>query len=46
VPSAASPTLSALLHVVPLQFLSYHVDLVKGTDVDKPRNLAKSETVE
>ena len=38
--------LSALLHVVPLQLLSYHVALVKGTDVDKPRNLAKSVTVE
>jgi glucosamine--fructose-6-phosphate aminotransferase (isomerizing) len=38
--------LSALLHVVPLQLFSYHVALVKGTDVDKPRNLAKSVTVE
>ena len=38
--------LSALLHVIPLQLLSYHVALVRGTDVDKPRNLAKSVTVE
>ena len=38
--------LSALLHVLPLQLLSYHVALVRGTDVDKPRNLAKSVTVE
>ena len=38
--------LSPLLHVVPLQLLSYHAALVKGTDVDKPRNLAKSVTVE
>ena len=38
--------LSALLHVVPLQLLAYHVALVRGTDVDKPRNLAKSVTVE
>jgi glucosamine--fructose-6-phosphate aminotransferase (isomerizing) len=38
--------LSPVLHVVPLQLLSYHVALVKGTDVDKPRNLAKSVTVE
>ena len=38
--------LSPILHVVPLQLLSYHVALVKGTDVDKPRNLAKSVTVE
>ncbi len=33
--------LSPILHVIPLQLLSYHVALVKGTDVDKPRNLAK-----
>ncbi|RTL50121.1 MAG: glutamine--fructose-6-phosphate transaminase (isomerizing) [Rhodocyclaceae bacterium] len=38
--------LSPVLHVVPLQLLAYHVALVKGTDVDKPRNLAKSVTVE
>ncbi|MDO8315650.1 MAG: glutamine--fructose-6-phosphate transaminase (isomerizing) [Rugosibacter sp.] len=38
--------LSPVLHVVPLQLLSYHVALVKNTDVDKPRNLAKSVTVE
>lgn len=38
--------LSPILHVVPLQLLSYHVALIKGTDVDKPRNLAKSVTVE
>ncbi len=37
---------SPILHVVPLQLLSYHAALVKGTDVDKPRNLAKSVTVE
>ncbi|MGE0312969.1 MAG: glutamine--fructose-6-phosphate transaminase (isomerizing) [Lautropia sp.] len=38
--------LSPILHVVPLQLLSYHVALARGTDVDKPRNLAKSVTVE
>lgn len=38
--------LSPLLHVVPLQLLSYHTALARGTDVDKPRNLAKSVTVE
>ena len=38
--------LSPLLHVVPLQLLAYHTALAKGTDVDKPRNLAKSVTVE
>lgn len=38
--------LSPILHVVALQLLAYHAALVKGTDVDKPRNLAKSVTVE
>lgn len=38
--------LSPILHIIPLQLLSYHAALVKGTDVDKPRNLAKSVTVE
>lgn len=38
--------LSPILHVVPLQLLAYYVALQKGTDVDKPRNLAKSVTVE
>ena len=38
--------LSPILHTVPLQLLAYHVALARGTDVDKPRNLAKSVTVE
>ena len=38
--------LSPILHVIPLQLLAYHTALVRGTDVDKPRNLAKSVTVE
>ncbi|SCZ84253.1 glutamine--fructose-6-phosphate transaminase (isomerizing) [Nitrosomonas mobilis] len=38
--------LSPVLHTIPLQLLAYHVALQKGTDVDKPRNLAKSVTVE
>ncbi len=38
--------LSPILHTVPLQLLAYYVALQKGTDVDKPRNLAKSVTVE
>src|SRR5947207_7786276 len=38
--------LSPLLHVVPLQLLAYHTALARGTDVDKPRNLAKSVTLE
>ena len=39
-------SLSPILHVVPLQLLAYHTACAKGTDVDKPRNLAKSVTVE
>jgi len=38
--------LSPMLHVVPLQLLAYHTACARGTDVDKPRNLAKSVTVE
>ena len=38
--------LSPILHIVPLQLLAYHTALARGTDVDKPRNLAKSVTVE
>jgi glucosamine--fructose-6-phosphate aminotransferase (isomerizing) len=38
--------LSPVLHVVPLQLLAYHTAVARGTDVDKPRNLAKSVTVE
>lgn len=38
--------LSPILHTIPLQLLAYHAACVRGTDVDKPRNLAKSVTVE
>ena len=38
--------LSPILHTIPLQLLSYHTACARGTDVDKPRNLAKSVTVE
>ena len=38
--------LSPIIHTIPVQLLAYHVALKKGTDVDKPRNLAKSVTVE
>lgn len=38
--------LSPILHTIPVQLLAYHTALLKGTDVDKPRNLAKSVTVE
>ena len=40
------PLLYPLLTVLPLQMLSYHAALLRGCDVDKPRNLAKSVTVE
>jgi len=43
---AHAGALSPILHVVPLQLLAYHAALARGTDVDKPRNLAKSVTVE
>ena len=42
VPESIAP----IIYMVPLQLLSYHVAVFKGTDVDKPRNLAKSVTVE
>ena len=38
--------LSPIIHTIPLQLLAYHTALARGTDVDKPRNLAKSVTVE
>ena len=38
--------LAPIVYVVPLQLLAYHVAVLKGTDVDQPRNLAKSVTVE
>ena len=42
----ANSLIAPILFIIPLQFLSYYVALVKGTDVDQPRNLAKSVTVE
>ena len=41
-----SDFLSPIVYIIPLQLLSYHVAVIKGTDVDQPRNLAKSVTVE
>jgi glucosamine--fructose-6-phosphate aminotransferase (isomerizing) len=41
-----SDTLAPLVYNIPLQLLSYYVALIKGTDIDQPRNLAKSVTVE
>lgn len=45
VPSC-DPLLAPIIYTIPLQLLSYHVAIIKGTDVDQPRNLAKSVTVE
>ena len=38
--------IAPIFHTVPMQLLSYHIALIKGTDVDQPRNLAKAVTVE
>ena len=43
---AARPLLAPIVNVVPLQLLSYHIAVRRGADVDQPRNLAKSVTVE
>lgn len=43
---ACSPMVSPIVYTIPVQLLAYHVALFKGTDVDQPRNLAKSVTVE
>ena len=40
------PLIAPLVYAVPVQLLAYHVAVLKGTDVDQPRNLAKSVTVE
>jgi glucosamine--fructose-6-phosphate aminotransferase (isomerizing) len=40
------PFVAPILYAIPLQLLAYHVAVLKGTDVDQPRNLAKSVTVE
>lgn len=45
VPSC-DPLIAPIIYTIPLQLLSYHVAIIKGTDVDQPRNLAKSVTVE
>ena len=41
-----NPFVAPILHTIPVQLLAYHVAVLKGTDVDQPRNLAKSVTVE
>jgi glutamine---fructose-6-phosphate transaminase (isomerizing) len=40
------PLIAPMVYAVPVQLLAYHVAVVRGTDVDQPRNLAKSVTVE
>jgi glucosamine--fructose-6-phosphate aminotransferase (isomerizing) len=45
-PAAASELQAPIVFAVPMQLLAYHVAVLKGTDVDQPRNLAKSLTVE
>ena len=43
---SVDPFVAPILHAIPVQLLAYHVAVLKGTDVDQPRNLAKSVTVE
>jgi glucosamine--fructose-6-phosphate aminotransferase (isomerizing) len=43
---ACDTLLAPIIYTIPLQLLSYYVALIKGTDIDQPRNLAKSVTVE
>lgn len=43
---AIHPTLAPIIYTIPLQLLAYHIAVLRGTDVDQPRNLAKSVTVE
>ena len=46
IPSTSNPFLKAILLTIPLQLLAYYIAVFRGTDVDQPRNLAKSVTVE
>ena len=43
---SVEPIAGPILYAIPVQLLAYHVAVIKGTDVDQPRNLAKSVTVE
>ncbi len=43
---AVDPFVAPILYAIPAQLLAYHTAVIKGTDVDQPRNLAKSVTVE
>jgi glucosamine--fructose-6-phosphate aminotransferase (isomerizing) len=42
----ADPFIAPIVYAIPMQLLAYHTAVAKGTDVDQPRNLAKSVTVE
>ena len=44
--AATEKAVSPIIYSIPLQLLAYHVAVIKGTDIDQPRNLAKSVTVE
>ncbi|MCY4313484.1 MAG: SIS domain-containing protein, partial [Gammaproteobacteria bacterium] len=44
--ASVESSIAPIIFTIPLQLLAYHVALIKGTDIDKPRNLAKSVTVE
>ena len=44
--ASVADEVAPILYTIPRQLLSYHVAVIKGTDVDQPRNLAKSVTVE
>ncbi|MEM6903969.1 MAG: SIS domain-containing protein, partial [Pseudomonadota bacterium] len=46
IPSEAASYMAPILYTVPVQLLAYHAAVLKGTDVDQPRNLAKAVTVE
>ena len=43
---SVDPFVAPILYAIPVQLLAYHTAVIKGTDVDQPRNLAKSVTVE
>jgi glucosamine--fructose-6-phosphate aminotransferase (isomerizing) len=45
-PRHVTPFQAPVIYTIPLQLLAYHVAILRGTDVDQPRNLAKSVTVE
>ncbi|HSI72090.1 MAG TPA: SIS domain-containing protein, partial [Fimbriimonas sp.] len=46
IPGTKSPYLNALLSIIPMQLFAYHVARLRGCEIDQPRNLAKSVTVE